>query len=693
MKKLILFTVTGISIALINLQAVTAQSWLITGNNNTTALSKLGTTNFIPLGLYTNDQERVHIDEAGRVGIGINAPVNILTVKSTSGNPVNTWLNGLTSPVFVGFADNASSEFVLADASNTSLRRPVIQGRRSRGSLAVPTVVANNDYIASFLASGFDGNTFQNPATIDFFVDGVPGPGNVPARISFVTGSNQGNRTERLKVGSTGNFNFNNNQLTLQQSNGNVGIGTGNLNFSSGSQTIQFANPGASSNAMLTMFTSGSSNNDRMVISHSSAFPSWGLQYRDVGDAFDFLRAGTSVMYVGLGNRSVGIGTASPESRLHVFAGSAGTVAPHVNAQLAVESSGNNYINILAPDASETGILFGKPASNVSGGIIYNNTNALNALQFRTDGNITRMTLNSFGNLVFNSTSTGVVFEDAANASIRGASGSNALRTHGDFTPDTDASHHLGSDAFTWIDVWATDATINTSDARLKENVQNLNYGLKEIMKLRPVSYTWINLEDGEKRIGLIAQEVQKIIPEMVKDHRTVKDEVTGAITKEPTSKLGIQYDLLIPVMTKAIQEQEAVIEAKDQQIADLNLQVNDLKSTIDNLKNLLVTKGLVTKNEINNLGGSASRASLAQSIPNPSAGTTTLSYYLPNDVKKASIIISSVSGAVLKSYPLSQGGNGQITVNARDFAAGVYVYTLVINGNKLDSKKMVLVK
>ena len=78
----------------------------------------------------------------------------------------------------------------------------------------------------SMLASGYDGTAFQNPATIDFFVDGTPTAGNVPARISFVTGSNSGNRAERLKIGNTGDITFNTNQFFLQKTTGNVGIGT-----------------------------------------------------------------------------------------------------------------------------------------------------------------------------------------------------------------------------------------------------------------------------------------------------------------------------------------------------------------------------------------------------------------------------------------------------------------------------------
>ena len=75
-------------------------------------------------------------------------------------------------------------------------------------------------------------------------------------------------------------------------------LSAGNFNIASGTQSIQFANPGTTSNPMIYMFSSGTSNNPRMVIAHSPGFPTWGLQYSDASDQFDFLGAGTSRMSI-----------------------------------------------------------------------------------------------------------------------------------------------------------------------------------------------------------------------------------------------------------------------------------------------------------------------------------------------------------------------------------------------------------
>ena len=201
--------------------------WNLTGNNNASTSSILGTTNSIPLGLYTKNTQRLIIDTLGRVGIGTSLPVNLLTVKGAGSTPAASWV-AAGAPLFVGFGETAvgNADYILAMASTSNNGRPVFVGRRSRGTLAAPTAMANNDFIMSMLASAHDGTGFQNPATIDFFVDGAPSAGNVPARISFVTGSNSGNRAERLKIGNTGDISMNTSQFFLQKTTGYVGIGT-----------------------------------------------------------------------------------------------------------------------------------------------------------------------------------------------------------------------------------------------------------------------------------------------------------------------------------------------------------------------------------------------------------------------------------------------------------------------------------
>ena len=111
----------------------------------------------------------------------------------------------------------------------------------------------------------------------------------------------------------------------------------------------------------------------------------------------------------------------------------------------------------------------------------------------------------------------------------------------------------------------------NTSDRRLKRDILPLNnYGLKQVMQLNPVSYIYKADSANTHQIGFIAQEVQQIIPEVV----TGKE---GDLSKGES--LGIVYGNLVPVLTKAIQEQQT-------EITDLKKQIEELKSMLIELKN-----------------------------------------------------------------------------------------------------------
>ncbi len=249
----------------------------------------------------------IYNTNTGKVGIGTGAtlvPPGALTVKGSGGVPASSWVSA-GAPLFVGYGETTigNADYILNMGAAAANARPVFIGRRSRGTLAAPTVVSNNDFLMSFLASGYDGTAFQNPAGIDFYVDGVPSAGSVPARISFVTGANS-SRAERFKIGS----------------NGDVTTTTGNFIMGSATKSIQFATPVVGGGAaMMSMFpTSATNNPTRMVIQHSNTYPNWGLQYYDSTDKFNFLSNGTPVLTADLGAQRVGIMTSSPGARLDI---------------------------------------------------------------------------------------------------------------------------------------------------------------------------------------------------------------------------------------------------------------------------------------------------------------------------------------------------------------------------------------
>ena len=113
--------------------------------------------------------------------------------------------------------------------------------------------------------------------------------------------------------------------------------------------------------------------------------------------------------------------------------------------------------------------------------------------------------------------------------------------------PDTDAFNSVFAAAF-----------IPQSDKRLKENIKKLTPQLNIVKKLNPVTYNIKTDKNKKSQIGLIAQEVQKLIPEIVS---TISDK---------DNILGVNYDALTPVLVKAMQEQQKLIEKLSARIDEL---------------------------------------------------------------------------------------------------------------------------
>jgi hypothetical protein len=95
----------------------------------------------------------------------------------------------------------------------------------------------------------------------------------------------------------------------------------------------------------------------------------------------------------------------------------------------------------------------------------------------------------------------------------------------------------------------------NPSDERLKDDITDLQYGLNEILKLRPVSYNWKNDTANQgKQFGFIAQEVQEIMPELISEFTTTENE-------EEVVRLGLDKEGIYATLVNAIQEQQKQIE------------------------------------------------------------------------------------------------------------------------------------
>jgi hypothetical protein len=107
----------------------------------------------------------------------------------------------------------------------------------------------------------------------------------------------------------------------------------------------------------------------------------------------------------------------------------------------------------------------------------------------------------------------------------------------------------------------STLTSTNPSDKKLKDNITPILWGLSEINKLNPVSYTWkSDLINQGKQYGFIAQEVQLVMPELVK---TFKD-------NDGKEFFGLEKDGIYATLVKAIQEQQLLITRLQADVASI---------------------------------------------------------------------------------------------------------------------------
>jgi|TARA_R100000479_G_scaffold162680_1_gene100885 hypothetical protein len=149
---------------------------------------------------------------------------------------------------------------------------------------------------------------------------------------------------------------------------------------------------------------------------------------------------------------------------------------------------------------------------------------------------------------------------------------------NGTVYPYADNSYDLGTSAFRFDDVYATNGSIQTSDRNQKNTITDTDLGLDFINRLSPKSYKF---NDGTRtHYGLIAQDVEDVLGDISKPtsefagfiknqkYRTVGEEVVeddGTIISEPTQEIvegehtyGLRYSEFISPMIKAIQELKA---------------------------------------------------------------------------------------------------------------------------------------
>ena len=274
-----------------------------------------------------------------------------------------------------------------------------------------------------------------------------------------------------------------------------------------------------------------------------------------------FITNNTEVMRLSNGG-NLGLGTATFSSsnaeKLYVNSGTATNTAIYAtgnkNDFLQFNIQNVNNGNVASSDVVAT-------ANNGTSGTVYIDMGINSQGYFSGNNNL----LNGSNTAYLYATGTDFYIGNGAqnkdlifftNSGPTGANGTARLRINNtqvtvstDLVPASNNSFNLGNGSLRWTAVYAANGTIQTSDVRLKTNIKPLSYGLQQVLAMRPVSYNWKTNPGGENKVGLIAQEVKKIVPEVV-------------IGDESKENLGMNYAELVPVLINAIKEQQQQIDA-----------------------------------------------------------------------------------------------------------------------------------
>ena len=170
--------------------------------------------------------------------------------------------------------------------------------------------------------------------------------------------------------------------------------------------------------------------------------------------------------------------------------------------------------------------------------------------------------------------------------------------------------------------------------------------------------------------LGFIAQDLKKVFPELVE--------------QDSTGYFYVDYVGLIPVIIEALKEQQTIIDAQSSKIKELEKKVEGSDKKDNKLKSATV-KTSIEETDV------ATNAFFFQNNPNPFNYSTEIKYFIPDGSGKAALYIFNLQGNLIKSVSISNSGQGSVIINASELQPGMYVYSLLINGQEVDTKRMIL--
>ena len=151
----------------------------------------------------------------------------------------------------------------------------------------------------------------------------------------------------------------------------------------------------------------------------------------------------------------------------------------------------------------------------------------------------------------------------------------------GNIQPTTNNTVSCGTSTNKWTAVYATNGTIQTSDIRLKDDVDIINQKLSNdfIKKINQVSYKWKDVKDGKYNLGVIAQNIISVQNEM----NFCKDSI---VSVDDNGYYSVSYAELIPLIIGSNKELNKIVSEQGNKIDEMNNVINIVTESLDSYKN-----------------------------------------------------------------------------------------------------------
>ncbi|WP_164974120.1 tail fiber domain-containing protein [Filimonas effusa] len=538
--------------------------WSIWGNSGLANGSFLGTTDYRPLVLKTNNITRLIIDSAkGYLGLRTSAPVATLHNQGSTLFGVK-FLPDLASDGLVGDAVNTVDSFTVLAISQTTVSRNI--------GLPAPSS-AEPGRMVLLINTGTSGFYTKNVTVLAGRALWLIWTGST--WVPTGDGMGQGVSLPPTNSLGTNNFGILSGAAAATSGSGNVAIGLNALNKAG--QGIYNIAIGTRAGQELTQ----TSNNYNIMIGHDAFSRATSSDDQiSIGDSALAITQGDTCLAVGnrglaantTGNSNVAAGTDALRS---MTTGSNNTA---VGAQALANASGNSSHNAVMGYRAGYNLATGSfntalGAYALAGVTTGSYNTALGYYAGYTDG------ITASNPTVSNATAIGAFAQITNSNTIILGSANPAYASNvgiGIYNPL--AKLHVNGD------IAATGPYQNTSDGRLKKDIQPITNALDKITALRSVMFNW-NQEaarqvkmntDKRSHYGFIAQEVEKVLPEVV---FTANDSMQ---TKT------VAYNDIIPVLTEAIRERQQIIEDLQHNNAKLKQQLLLLKEQKKNIEKML---------------------------------------------------------------------------------------------------------